>query len=83
MNAINYSTARQNLSKLMARVCDDREPIVVTRHGEGAVVMLSLEEYKSMEETAHLMRSPANAKRLVDAIKSLKAGKGKTRKLAE
>ena len=83
MTTINYSAARQNLSKIMDRVCEDSEPVVVTRQGERAIVMLSLDDYKSMEETAHLLRSPANAKRLVNAMKSLNAGKGKARKLAE
>ena len=82
MTTINYSAARQNLSKIMDRVCEDSEPVVVTRQGERAIVMLSLDDYKSMEETAHLLRSPANAKRLVNAVKSLNAGKGKARKLA-
>ncbi len=67
----------------MDQVCDDHEPVVITRNGERAVVMLSLDDFKSMEETAFLLRSPANAKRLLAAVKSLESGKGKTRKLVE
>ncbi len=83
MNAINYSAARQKLASVMDQVCQDHEPVVITRNGERAVVMLSLEDFESMEETAYLLRSPANAKRLLSAIKCLESGRGKARKLAE
>lgn len=83
MNVINYSSARQNFARLMDRVCDDHAPVVVTRKGEKSVVMLSLADFNSMEETAYLLRSPANAKRLIAAVKRLNAGKGKVRKLIE
>ena len=82
MNAINYSTARQNFAKLMDRVCEDHEPVVITRKGEQAIVMVSLDDFKSMEETAYLLRSPVNAKRLINAVQYLQAGKGKIRKLS-
>jgi antitoxin YefM len=56
--------------------------VTITRSGrQQAVVMLSLDEYEQLEETAHLMRSPANAKRLMQAIEELSRGKGKERKL--
>ena len=83
MDAITYSAARANLADTMDRVCDDHEPIIITRNGQQAVVMLSLEDYNAIEETAYLLRSPKNAKRLVDAIADLEAGKGSVRKLAE
>ena len=83
MNAINYSTVRRGLAGIMDQVCEDHEPVVITRNGERAVVMLSLDDFKSMEETAFLLRSPANAKRLLAAVKSLESGKGKARKLVE
>ena len=81
MNAITYSSARANLAKTMDRVCEDHEPLIITRNGEQSVVMLSLEDYKSLEETAFLLRSPANAKRLLSAISQLAAGKGVEREL--
>lgn len=83
MDAITYTAARANLAKTMDRVCNDHEALIITRNGEQSVVMLSLEDFKSLEETAYLLRSPANAKRLLAAIEALQAGKGKERKLAK
>lgn len=83
MNAITYSSARANLAKTMDRVCEDHEPLIITRNGEQSVVMLSLEDYKALEETAFLLRSPANAKRLLSAMSQLAAGKGVERELVE
>ena len=83
MDAITYSAARANLASTMDRVCDDHEPLIITRNSQQAVVMLSLEDYKALEETAYLLRSPTNARRLLSAMSQLEAGKGKARKLAE
>jgi antitoxin YefM len=83
MNAITYSAARANLASTMDRVCDDHEPLIITRNGEQAVVMLSLEDYRALEETAYLLRNPANAKRLLSATAQLTSGRGKPRKLSE
>ena len=83
MDAITYSTARANLASTMDRVCNDHEALIITRNGEQSVVMLSLEDYKSLEETAYLLRSPANAKRLLASIEALESGKGKKRKLVK
>lgn len=82
MEAITYTSARENLASTMNQVCRDRAPIIITRNREQAVVMLSLEEFEALEETAHLLRSPANAKRLLTSIAALEAGKGKVRKLS-
>lgn len=83
MDAITYSLARANLASTMDRVCSDHEPLIITRNGEKAVVMLSLEDYKALEETAYLLRSPANARRLLSSMAQLNAGKGIQRELAE
>ena len=83
MDAITYSSARANLASTMDRVCNDHEPLIITRNGEKAVVMLSLEDYKALEETAYLLRSPANARRLLSSIAQLNAGKGTLQELAE
>ncbi len=83
MDAITYSTARANLANTMNRVCDDHEPLIITRNGEQSVVMLSLEDFNALEETAYLLRSPANAKRLLSAVTQLNAGKGVIRKLTK
>jgi len=76
MNAISYTAARENLASTMDRVCNDHTPVIITRNREQSVVMLSLEDFESLEETAYLMRSPANAKRLLEAIHALESGKG-------
>ncbi len=81
MNAITYTAARANLANTMNRVCDDHEALIITRNGEQAVVMLSLEDYKALEETAYLLRTPANAKRLLSATTQLNSKKGVERKL--
>lgn len=62
MDTITYTNARTNLAEAMDRVCNDHETLIITRKGEQAVVMLSLEYFQSLEETAYLLRSPANAK---------------------
>ena len=83
MDAITYSSARANLARTMDRVCDDHEALIITRNGEQAVVMLSLEDFQALEETAYLLRNPANAKRLLSAAAQLTAGNGVARKLAK
>ena len=81
MNAISYTAARANLAATMDRVCDDHTPIVITRNRDQAVIMLSLVDFEALEETAHLLRSPANARRLLEAIQALEAGAGVVREL--
>ena len=76
MDAITYSSARANLASTMDRVCDDHEAVIITRNGQQSVVMLSL------EETAYLLRSPANSRRLLDAVEQLSKGAGRERKLS-
>ena len=83
MDAITYTTARANLAHTMNRVCNDHEPMIITRNGQQSVVMLSLDDYKSLEETAYLLRIPKNAKRLLEAVVSLESGQGKERSLVE
>ena len=83
MKALSYTALRRNLAKTMEKVCDDHEPIVITRKSEGAVVMLSLEDYESLEETTYLLRSPKNLKRLVESIAQLEQGKGLEKALQE
>lgn len=82
MDAMTYSTLRANLASTMDRVCNDHEALIITRNGDQAVVMLSLEDYKALEETAYLLRTPANAKRLLSAATQLNADQGTERELA-
>jgi antitoxin YefM len=83
MNAITYTAARANLARTMDRVCEDHEPIIITRNSDQSVVMLSLDDYSALEETAYLLRSPANARRLLESIAELEQGGGTERALAE
>lgn len=83
MKTISYSNARQNLAKTMQQVCSDHDPIVITNNGNATVVMLSLEDFESLEETSYLLRSPKNAKRLLASVKQIEKGKGKKKDLLE
>jgi antitoxin YefM len=83
MRAISYTTARNTLASTMKQVCEDHNPIIVTRKNNQAVILMSLEDYESLTETAYLMQSPKNAKRLIDSIEDLKAGHGQERDLIE
>ena len=83
MDAITYSAARANLASTMNRVCNDHEALIITRNGDQSVVMISLEDYSALEETAYLLRSPTNAKRLLSAIEQLNEGLGTQRDLIE
>jgi antitoxin YefM len=74
MSVVSYTQLRQNLAAVMDEVCDSRAPMIVTRQNARSVVMLSLEEFESIEETLHLLRSPRNAERLMRSIASAEAG---------
>lgn len=77
MNAITYSAARANLASSMDRVCNGHNPLIITRNGKPSVVMLSLEDFKSLKETAYLLCSPANALRLLSVAETLGSGKAR------
>ena len=83
MKALSYTALRNTLAKTMEKVCSDHEPIIITRKSEGAVVMLSLEDYESLQETTYLLRSPKNLKRLVESIAQLEQGDGQEKALLE
>lgn len=83
MDTTTYTALRKNLAQIMDRVCDDREPVTVTRSNARPVVILSLEDYKALEETAYLLRSPKNLQRLTKSIAELESGQGIERKLIE
>lgn len=83
MDAITYSAARANLASTMDRVCENHEALIITRNGEQSVVMLSLEDFQALEETAYLLRSPVNARRLLSAAAQLDTGEGTERALSE
>jgi len=83
MKSITYSHARQNLAKVMERAVSDREPVIVTRARNDSVVIISLEEFEALEETAHLLRSPGNARRLLTSLLELEEEKGHERELED
>ena len=83
MKAITYSAARQNLAKTMEDVCNDHAPIIVTRKTTDSVVIMSLEDYEALEETAYLLRSPKNTRRLIESIAQLERGEGIERELSD
>jgi antitoxin YefM len=83
MDAIAYTTAAQNLAETFDRVCADHETIIVTREAQESVVIMSLADYNSLEETAFLLRSPKNAQRLLASIAELEAGHGMERELLD
>ena len=83
MDTINYTDARKSLADTMQQVCDNHTPTIITRRQHPAVVMLSLEDYNALTETAYLLRSPKNANRLFSAIEQLNAGQGSERQLID
>ncbi len=83
MKAITYTAARQNLAKTMEEVCEDHAPVIVTRRKNDSVVIMSLEDYAALEETAYLLRSPKNTRRLIGSIAQLEEGTGTERELFE
>lgn len=83
MDVLTYSDTRANLKAVMDRVVEDHAPVVVARQNGKPVVMMSLEDWHSIEETLYLLSSPRNAARLTEAIKELDAGRGIERDLIE
>lgn len=81
MNALTFSYARKNLAEVMRSVSDDHTPVVVTHQNAKPVVIMSLEDYQSLEETSYLLRNPTGAHRLLEAVEELRAGKGDIREL--
>lgn len=83
MKAITYTSARENLAKTIERVVSDRDPVIITKKHDMSVVMMSLDDFESLQETAYLLRSPRNARRLLESITELEEGKGIERKISE
>jgi len=83
MDALTYSYTRQHFADVMRRVNDDRSPVVVTSQRGKPIVIMSLDDYHAMEETAYLLRNPKGAKRLMEAVEELRNGGGSARELAD
>jgi antitoxin YefM len=83
MRIMSYSESRAKYAETLDSVVNDREEVVITRAGHEPVVMVSLDDYQSLKETAYLLRSPENARRLITAIERLESGGGIQHELAE
>ncbi|MDQ8704722.1 type II toxin-antitoxin system prevent-host-death family antitoxin [Streptomyces sp. LHD-70] len=83
MRTMTYTESRAKYAETLDKVVDDREEVIVTRAGHEPVVMVALAEYESLKETAYLLRSPENARRLLASIDRLENGGGTVRELAE
>ncbi len=83
MQVMTYSEVRQNFAKTMTKTTENCEPVLITRSNNESCVLMSLAEYEALEETAYLLRSPANAKRLVESIEELENGQAVERELIE
>jgi len=83
MRSKTYTEAREKLSDIIEKVCEDHDPLIITKRRDKAVVMISLADYESMEETAYLLKSPRNVQRLLESIKELEEDKGTQRNLIE
>ena len=83
MKTMTYSQSRANYAQTLDAVVNDREEVVITRNGREPVVIVSLEDYESLKETAYLLRDPANARRLLQSIERLEAGGGEAHELLE
>jgi antitoxin YefM len=81
MDALTYSYTRQHFAEVMRQVNDDRAPVVVTSQRGKPVVIMSLDDFHALEETAYLLRNTKGAKRLLDAVEELRSGGGEVRDL--
>lgn len=83
MKTLSYTESRARYAEVLDSVINDREEVVITRAGHEPVVLMSLSDFESLRETAYLMRSPANARRLLDAMERLEAGRGEHHDLVD
>jgi antitoxin YefM len=83
MKTMTYSESRAKYAKTLNSVIDDREEVVITRAGHDPVVIVALDDYESLKETAYLLKSPENARRLLESIDRLEHGAGAVHELAE
>ncbi len=78
-----YTHARANLKALLDEVSDNREHVIIRRREGGDVAMIAADELRGLIEAAHLLRSPKNAQRLMQALRRAQAGKGRAEPLAK
>jgi len=83
VKTMSYSESRARYAEVLTAVVEDREEVIITRAGHEPVVIVSLDDYQSLKETAYLLRSPENARRLLASIDRLESGAGIVRDLVE
>ena len=83
MDVMSYSSLRNNLASTLDKVNEDHISILITRQNGRPAVIMSLEDFKSYEETAYLMSSPKNAERLSQSIAEIEAGKSTQHEIIE
>jgi len=76
VKTLDYAEALARFDEVLDSVVDDREEVVITRAGHTPVVLVALDDYEALQETIHLLRSPANARRLLDATERLESDRG-------
>ena len=83
MDALSYSAFRTQLAGVLDKVNNDHKPMMITRQNGKPAVVMSLEDFQSYEETAYLMASPENAKRLQRSIQEIEAGNATSHEMIE
>ena len=83
MNACDYMTVRRQFARTLEQVCRNHEPVIITRSQRQPVVLISLEDYQSLSETAYVLRSPNNARRLMESLEEFERGGGMERELLD
>lgn len=83
VKTLSYTESRARYAEVLDGVVNDREEVVITRAGHEPVVLISLADLESLRETAYLMRSPTNARRLLDAMERLEDGRGEEHDLVD
>ncbi len=84
MQAMHQSAARENFTAILDAATEDHDEVIITRSGgKSSAVVISLAEYNSMKETAHLLGNPANAAWLAKGIAQYRAGEGEVRELVD
>lgn len=83
MKTMTYSESRKRYAEVLDSVVDDREEVVITRAGREPAVIVSLDDYESLKESAYLLRSPVNARRILSSIDELESGRGRQQELLD
>ncbi|HLB33619.1 MAG: prevent-host-death protein [Verrucomicrobia bacterium RIFCSPHIGHO2_12_FULL_41_10] len=83
MTTISYTEARESLATIWDKTVSTREPMIISRPGTESLVIMPIDEWSSMKETAYLLRSPANARRLLGALDRIEQGEGENLTIEE